>query len=66
MFTVMHAPGDREDRRILYASKNVWFYPEKDGAPAYVTIVDGIHILDEGLVIVMNDNGKTVAKYKLG
>ena len=69
MFTISHAIGPRDDdRRTLYSSKNVWFHPEKDGAPAFMEILDHgeIRIFDEGIAIVMNDNGKTVAKYKLG
>jgi hypothetical protein len=71
MFTVMHvADHDLEVGTRLYQTKLPIYYPGDSGAPAWFEMSTDDprtpHLLDHGTVIVMNDNGKTVAKYKLG
>lgn len=71
MFTVLHvADHELEVGTRLYQTKLPIYYPGELGAPAWfeMSTEDPLkpRLLDHGTVIVMNDNGKTVAKYKLG
>ena len=71
MFTVLHISKDGDEPQTMYQTKKVTLWPaDKDvGSTAWLEIETEqptvSQILDEGTVIVMNDNGKTVAKHKL-
>ena len=70
MFTVMHIhdSDDRLSQKTLYQADRVIHQPEKEGRPASLEFIatGGFIELYEGQVFIMNDNGSTVAKYKLG
>lgn len=70
MFTVLHfEDGDLEGTQQLYETEQPIYWKTKNafGFLEMSTNEKGkVHLLEHGLAIVMNTNGKTVAKYKLG
>ena len=72
MFTVLHISKDGDEPQTMYQAKKVilWPAPKNIGGSAWIEIDTEqptvSQVFDAGTVIVMNDNGKTVAKYKLG
>tara|TARA_R110000868_G_scaffold62328_4_gene188446 strand:- start:3636 stop:3848 length:213 start_codon:yes stop_codon:yes gene_type:complete len=70
MFTVLHfEDGDREGPQRLYQTDKPIYWKSKD-ALSFLEMSTNekgkVHLLEQGLAIVMNGNGKTVATYKLG
>ena len=70
MFTVLHfEESDLEGPQYLYQTDKPIYWKSKD-ALSFLEMSTNekgiVHLLETGTAIVMNDSGKTVAKYKLG
>ncbi|CAB4130742.1 hypothetical protein UFOVP122_24 [uncultured Caudovirales phage] len=70
MFTVLHLEEtDLDGPQRLYQTERPIYWKSKDSLSFLEISTDEkgiVRLLETGTAIVMNDNGKTVAKYKLG
>jgi len=70
MFTVLHfEETELEGPQRLYQTERAIYWKSKDALSFLEISTDEkgkVNLLEKGTAIVMNDNGKTVAKYKLG
>ena len=71
MFTVLHISKRDDEPQTMYQTKKIILWPadKSMSGEAWLEIETDqptvSQMFDEGVIIVMNDNGKTVAKHKL-